>query len=981
MTPFLQQVAKAYAVNENDSIGEYTFVFPNKRSATFFSHYLSESLPKPSLMPSVTTITDFVGSFSPYVEANRYEQLFTLYNAYRNQPGVETDFDRFLFWGEMLVNDFNDVDRYMVSPEALFVNVKRLREISSNYLTEEQKRVIERFWGDESPHSHVEHFWNHVDYGDGHLNQSKFMRLWEVLLPLYNEFNAKLANRGLTSSGMLYRNAATRLAQAGEDCLLSKRYIFVGFNVLSTSEIAIFSRLQARGLADFYWDFNSPALRMEENRARRFISRNIKEFPSRYRLEESQIETFPNIRITGVPSAMGEVKEASAQISEWIESKSISDTGNAIDTAIVLPDESLFIPMIHSMPEAITNLNVTMGFPMKLSPVASLIRSVISLQLRLRNSHGEPTFFYEDVKPLLVSPIISKGDPEGCLRLSEEINNRRLFRIPADEISRLAPGIADVFTPIGDMADFMNMRAYINRLCDFVKTNLEQTDRLGLHFTEAYRNATEQFCAAAMDFGIKMSGQSLLKMVERSISTDTVNFVGEPLTGLQMMGVLETRALDFKNVIMLSMNERIFPRKHYTRSFIPDTLRRGYGMATLDFQESIYAYYFYRLISRAKNVTLIYDARRVGGAKSNEMSRYLPQLLYMFGNEKVTHRLGVYRSVSFKEEAVTVTKNEKIMKLLKEFTPTGGKRNLSASSINTYINCPLEFYLRYVEGYNAEDEITDYVDFSTFGTILHEVMQKFYEGLQSKDSNNNFKPTEITEEMLNRTINDETGIKLDRLITSTINKCFNHYEGEKLLTPLSGETLVLSRIFKVAVIEMLKIDRGYTPFVFKAAELKMQGALRINDKLEINIKQIIDRIDIVDGRLRFVDYKTGDDRIDSPSVAELFEHGKKNRAKALMQLLFYCHAYRILFNDDQAIKPVIYKMRTLMKEGVRDSCIGTHKDKMPVNDYHDFYEEFADCFNATVEEIFNPEVPFVQTEDEHACKFCNFKTICGRQEK
>ncbi len=980
MKPFLKQVAEVYARNEQERLGEYCFVFPNKRSATFFSHYLSESIERPAMMPAVSTIADFVADFSPYVEANRYEQLFTLFNAYRDQPGVETDFDRFLFWGEMLVNDFNDVDRYLVSPEALFVNVKRLREISSNYLTPEQQRVIERFWGEESPHSHVTHFWNHINYDDDHPNQAKFMKLWEVLLPLYHEFNDRLASRGLTGSGMLYRNAVDMLASDYDTQLRYARYIFVGFNVLSTSEIEIFSRLQRREMADFYWDFNSPALRMEENMARRFISRNIKEFPSMYSLEEAPLEELPEIHITGVPSAIGEVKEAAAQISRWIKDSSIKDTSNATDTAIVLPDETLFIPMIHSMPPEITNLNVTMGFPLRLSPVASLIRSIVSLQLRMRTSHGEPTFFYEDVKPLLVSPIISKGDPEGCIKLCDEIQKRRLFRIPAGKIAKFAPGITAVFSPVGDMSDFMNVRAYINRLCDFVVSNLESTDRLGIHFTEAYRNATEQFCKAAVEFGIKMSGQSLLKMVERAVNSDTVNFVGEPLSGLQMMGVLETRALDFKNVIMLSMNERIFPRKHYTRSFIPDTLRRGYGMATLDFQESIYAYYFYRLISRAENVTLIYDARRVGGAKSNEMSRYLPQLLYMSDKGRVTHSLGVYRSAPFKEPPVTVAKSDRIMKLLREFTPSGGTRNLSASAINTYINCPLEFYLRYVEGYNADDEITDYVDFSTFGTILHEVMQKLYEALQPKGPDGRRKPTEITAEILDRTINDETHIRLDRLITSTINKCFNHYDEEKLLTPLAGETLVLSRILRATVLEMLKIDRGYTPFTFRAAELKMVGTLKINDTLEVNIKQIVDRIDVVDGRMRFVDYKTGDDRIDSSSIEDLFDRDNGNRAKALMQLLFYCHVYRRLYEDEQPIKPVVYKMRTLMKEGVRESSIGVYRDKTPLNDYNVFYDDFVTHLNKTVEEMFRQDVDFVQTNNEHGCKFCHFKTICGREE-
>lgn len=984
MKPFLRQVAEAYVANEAENLMDYCFVFPNKRSATFFSSFLSPTETTDMIAPETMTITDFVASFSPLVEANRYEQLFTLYTAYSRQPDVDIDFDRFLFWGEMLINDFNDVDRYLVDPEALFVNIKRLREISANYLSKEQLAVIERFWGEQSPHQHVEHFWNHLDYGDS-AARSKFIKLWEVLLPLYNEFNTRLSQRGLSSSGMLYRKAVEALTDDSAATLPYSRYIFVGFNVLSISEIAIFSRLQKRGMADFYWDFNSPALRIPDNRARRFIARNIAEFPSRYRLEEQPIETIPNIRVVGVPSAIGQVKAAAQQITQWIDNSTIADTANAIDTAVVLPDESLFIPLIHSMPEAITDLNITMGFPLKLSPVASLLKTIVRLQLRTRTPReAKPTFFYEDVKPLLASPLIVKADPEGCRRLEAEIRRRRMFQIPAEEIAELAPGITPVFRPIGNLADIDAVRGYIAELCDFLARNLPETDRMNRHFITAYRAAVDRLCEAASDFGIRLTGFSLFQMVERTVNSDKVNFEGTPLSGLQVMGVLETRALDFDNVIMLSMNERVFPRKHYSRSFIPDALRRGYGMATLDFQESIFAYYFYRLLSRARNVTLIYDARRVGGSRSNEMSRYLAQLLYIFGNENITHTLGIYHTMPFETHPVTVAKDRRIMELLKQFTTDGTvKRNLSASALNTYINCPLEFYLRYVEGLDAEEEITDYMDFSTFGTVLHEVMERYYTRFQPVDpADGSRKPVTITEEMLEPTINNPDSLELDKLITATINRCFNHYPEPLQMTPLAGETLVMGRIFKHTVIEMLKVDRAETPFTFVAAEYPMEGALRIDDNLSVNVRQIIDRIDIDrSGNMRFVDYKTGNDTIDASSVADLFNGANPKRAKALMQLMLYCHIYRTLKEDTRPITPVVYKMRTLLTEGVRLSGIGPGRQRHTVMDYNDFHDEFAECLNAKIAEIFDPEVPFTQAATTHSCKFCNFKTICSVDEQ
>ena len=260
-------------------------------------------------------------------------------------------------------------------------------------------------------------------------------------------------------------------------------------------------------------------------------------------------------------------------------------------------------------------------------------------------------------------------------------------------------------------------------------------------------------------------------------------------------------------------------------------------------------------------------------------------------------------------------------------------------------------------------------------------MRSLYQSMQPVGPDGKKKPVTVTQQMLDRTIDDPTSIRLDRLITRTVNRCFYRYGEERLLTPLAGETLVLSRIIKAAVIEMLKIDRSYAPFEFVAAEYEMQGALKINESLEINIKQIVDRIDIVDGKMRFIDYKTGDDRIDTSSVEDLFDRNASRRAKAVMQLLLYCHVFNRLEKDDRPIKPLIYKMRTLMTEGVKESVVGIRGARSTIQDYHDFYDSFQSEFNRTIEEIFNPDIPFVQAEDDHACKFCQFKPICSREEK
>lgn len=982
MTPFLRQVAGIYASRERDNLIDYCFVLPNKRSATFFAHFLQQELSSEGgIMPDITNISDFVASFSDLTEANRYDRLFTLYDEYRKIPGVEVDFDQFIFWGETLLSDFDDVDRYLVDADALFVNVKRLREISSNYLTDEQLEVIRRYWGEERTRETIDRFWNHIEREGDKKQHKKFVKLWEVLAPLYHAYQKRLQETGLATSGMLYRNAVKCLTPNSDFEPIHKRYIFVGFNVLSTAEIRIFTLLQRMGRADFYWDFNSPAFKLEDSRATRFMKRNIKEFPSRYRLEEDPIETMPKITMLGVPSNIGQVKAAGETLSEWVEKRYINDTENAIDTAVVLPDESLFIPMIHSVPESIGTINVTMGFPMRLSPMANLLHDIVRLQLRSRIRNGEQMYFYEDVKTLLTITSIRNADENGCRKLENIIQQQRLFTIPATLINTTIPALKPIFTPLSQTADTTAIFGYISGLCDFLEGNVASNDDIQLHFINSYRDSANELFDAADRFDITMTQSSFFKLIERAINSDTVRFIGQPLCGLQIMGVLETRALDFKNVIMLSMNERVFPRRHYNTSIIPDALRNGYGMSTIDFQESIFAYYFYRLISRAEHVTLIYDARTVGGSKSNEMSRYLAQLLYLNNDNSITHNIGVYNAQRFTRQPISVKKTPDIIKKLNRFR-AGGDKNLSASSLNTYISCPLNFYLQYVEGFNPSDDITDYMDSSTYGSIVHEILQNIYRSFQIQASDRSqtkepgeLPPVTITASMLNSLTRPES-VSLDSIITQTINRIFNRLDEQHYDEPLLGEALVLGRVMREAIVAIIKEDIRLCPFTFVGAEYKMAATLEITPEISINIKQIIDRIDIVGNTRRIVDYKTGSDTLRAPSVDALFSADAANHPKAIMQLMLYCHIYNTLRNSDEPIQPIIYKLLTIPSKGLEPLKIGNE----PLTDYHQFKDEFMELLTNKISELFDSEIEFTQTDKEHNCTFCKFRTLCGRQE-
>ncbi|MDE5786342.1 MAG: hypothetical protein K2H98_07400, partial [Duncaniella sp.] len=646
-----------YVKREADALLDYCFVFPNKRSATFFSHYMRSVIgDRPVIMPEITTIAGFTSSFSRLVPATRFEQLFVLYDCYRKLSRDIPDFDRFLFWGEMLISDFNDVDRYLVDPEALFVNVKRLKEINANYLTDEQLEIIRVYWGQDMDDYDPSAFWTHVsDTATG--LQDKFLKLWEILLPLYNSYRAELNRRSLASEGMLLRNAVDAVRNPKPGQLPFKRYIFVGFNVLSTAEIRIFERLKARGIADFYWDFNSPAFDMPASKGARFMRRNIESFPSLYDIDTEKITSLPEITITCVPSKVGMVKETGDILRRWVSEGIIDPSRPTHDTAVVLPEEDLFIPMIHSVPAEITDLNVTMGFPLKFTPMATLLNAITAMQMRSAEAHGERVFFHEDVKAILSHPLLQSGDQEACNTLLATLKAEKMYTVPASFLaSNLPEDMAVIFSTVSDLQNPGEVYAYTRGVVDYLlgRTFSEgKAGKIERYFLESFADALEELYASIKEWNISMREATFFHILRRSLASAAVNFTGEPLKGLQMMGVLETRSLDFENIVILSMNERVFPRKHFTRSFIPDALRRAYRMSTVEFQESIYAYYFYRLISRARRVELLYDGR-TEGTRSGEMSRYISQLLYLFPDAGIIHKRKVFPAPRIGDENIVI---------------------------------------------------------------------------------------------------------------------------------------------------------------------------------------------------------------------------------------------------------------------------------------------------------------------------------------
>lgn len=990
---FLQAVAEVYYTNERDNLDRYCFVFPNKRSATHFMQKLQDVAEPPMVLPGCTTISELVADQSPYVEASRLERMFILYNEYNKLMEEPVDFDRFVYWGDMLLNDFDDVDRYLVDADALFVNLKRFREIRSNYLTPEQIEVISRYWnGTEDLAKDIEDFWQHTSPSkradsegndEGVSAASHFVKLWMVLDKLYHSYHDELHRRGLTAPGRLYRDAVTSFHD--RESWNWDRYIFVGFNILSASEIRIFQTLHTLGRADFYWDL--PAKEFQglisygdgqskcSNKALHFIHRNIRNFPSLYDIDSLIYDgrTLPVIDIVNVPSRIGQTKVAGNIVAKLARTGTL-DPVNAINTAIVMPDESMFVSTVNSMPSNLGAINVTMGYPLRRTPVATFLKAITSLHLRARKSGGEWYYFYEDLYDVVTHSLIGLLDAEAAHALVKDVEKQHRYMIPVSLIESNYPTIAPLFSIIHDPYNLREVGEYITRVVSTLREGLNRLPSsheraIQLQFLQSYLIALRQLTDTASSHEISMGEGTAFRLIERALAGETVNMKGEPLRGLQLMGVLETRALDFDNVIMMSMNERIFPAKSYSKSFIPDALRHAYRMSTTEYQESIFAYYFYRLISRASRVTLLYDGRNVGMNRS-EMSRYLVQLLYNGNpNMKVRHFGATFQARVYEPLPVTVHKDSRIISKLSEFLNPEGSRALSASSINTYIDCPLQFYLRFVERYDAYEPSTDYMDASTYGQVVHQVFENLYLTLSETGQY----PVTVSEADIQRLISPDDPT-IFSLVHRAIDKLYLNLADDSS-SILVGETKAICTLVSEIVRETLRCELAFTPFTVNAAELKIKGNYELAPGLHVNVRQIIDRIDRVNGVMRVVDYKTGSDVTRIKDWDAPFDAENNNRPKAMVQLMLYCKILAEHLHTDEPITPIIYNLRKIYVNGISNiSC-----NRREITDYHTELDEFDPRFASVISDIFNPDIPFTQSPEVggHACTFCQFKSICG----
>ena len=957
MQPFLQLVAHDLYTKIGNDLSRTVLVFPNKRANLFFNEYLAEESDQPIWSPAAMSISDLLQKLSVQKAGDPIRLVCELYKVFKEETESRETLDDFYFWGELLISDFDDVDKNMVDADKLFSNLQDLKNLMDDYefLDEEQEEAIRQFFQNFSIERRTE-------------LKEKFISLWDKLGIIYHRYREKLAELGIAYEGMLYRNV---IEQLDADRLKYDKYVFVGFNVLNKVEKEFFQKLQKAGKAMFYWDYDLfYTQRISKHEAGEFIKRNLIDFPNE--LPESYFDIFRKPKKIRYISASTENAQARF-LPEWVKATQTHTTQivSEKENAIVLCNEALLLPVLHSIPQDVQNVNITMGFPLAQTPVYSFINAAMELQTNgYRPDPGR--FTYEAVSKILKHPY-TRQLSDHATRLERELTKTNRFYPLPSELKK-DDFLTILFTPQSNIRELCD---YLLRLIKSISILYRKEGEYDDIFNQLYRESIFQShlkinrLYSLIESGeLSVRTDTLKRLITKVLTASNIPFHGEPAIGLQIMGVLETRNLDFRNLIMLSLNEGQLPKAGGESSFIPYNLRKAFGMTTIEHKNAVYAYYFYRLIQRAENITLLYNTSS-DGLNRGEESRFMLQLLVEGPHEITREYLEAGQSPQNTLE-IQIEKTPEILRRLYRAYDTAQPESviLSPSALNTYLDCRLRFYYRYVAGLKTPDEVSAEIDSALFGTIFHLSAQLAYTDLTANGKM-------IQREDLERLLRDE--IKLQGYVDQAFKQeLFKVAPEEK--PEYNGVQLINSKVIVSYLKQLLRNDLQYTPFEMVAMEKKVSEKITIQTALgplTLRLGGTIDRMDAKEGTLRIVDYKTGGSPKIPANIEQLF-----TPSETRPNYIFQTFLYAAIMSRKQPlmVAPALLYIHRAASESYSPVIeMGEpRKPKIPVNNFAFFEDEFRERLQALLEEIFDEKEPFTQTEDIKKCAYCDFKAICKR---
>lgn len=959
MESFLKLVAADLYKHTKGNLAHTAVVFPNKRAGLFFNEYLAQESDSPIWSPAYVSISELFRSLSPWEVGDPVKLVCELYKIFRRETQSTETLDDFYFWGEMLISDFDDANKNKVDTDKLFSNLQDLRNIMDDYtfIDDEQEEAIRQFFQNFSIERRT-------------ALKERFISLWDVLGNIYKGFRESLASQNIAYEGMMYRHVIEHL---DVDKLPYEKYVFVGFNVLNKVEHTLFTQLKDAGKAVFYWDYDE--FYMKENRqavtheAGEFIRRNLRDFPS-----PLSGELFKNLsKPKEVHYIASSTENAQARyLPQWIRNNL---TTPEKETAVVLCNEALLQPVLHSLPAEVKHVNITMGFPLSQTPVYSFLIALLELHTHGFNfKSGRYTF--QSVVTLLKHPYTRQLTGQAELLEKELTRNNRFYPLPGelgkDEF------LTRLFTPLsGNLNLCIRLSETLQQVAGIYQANTSGTEDTDA-FNQLYRESLfkayttiNRFRTLIEEDELTVQSETFRRLLVKVLSATNIPFHGEPAIGMQVMGVLETRNLDFRHLVLLSVNEGQLPKSGGDSSFIPYNLRKAFGMTTIEHKIAVYAYYFYRLLQRAERITLMYNTSS-DGLNRGEWSRFMLQFLIEWPHPITRQFLEAGQSPQG-TSPITVEKTPDVMRRMQSLfdVRANPKAKFSPSALNYYLDCPLKFYYRYVAGLSAPDEVSAEIDSATFGSIFHYAAEHIYKDLTTHGK-------VINKEALETLLRNE--VKLQDYVDTAFKKLFfNVPQNEK--PEYNGVQLINSAVIARYLKQLLQNDLRYAPFTFIASEMEVDEPIDIQTPkgvIKSRIGGIIDRMDSKDGTLRIVDYKTGGDADTPPHVESLFIPDKK-RSNYVFQTFLYA-AIMCRKQPTMKIAPALLYIHRAATETYSPVIqMGEpRKPKEAVEDFSKYEKEYRERLQGLLEEIFNPEKSFTQTEIIEKCTYCDFKALCKR---
>ncbi len=960
MEPFLKTVAQdlygKYGA-QGGGLAHITVVFPNRRARLFFDDWLSACSTQPVWSPQYTTIEELFQSQSDLRTADRIEMVTLLHKIYQEVLHTDESLDSFWSWGELMLADFDDVDRNLAPADQLFSLLREQRELSdTSFLTDEQRKALEQFFGemkDAKPTQLREHY----------------QAVWSVLGTIYERFGKLLNDKGIGYNGMIQRRVISNL---DTNRLSAGKYAFVGFNSLDGAERELFRAIQKAGKALFYWDYD-PAYTESSllHEAGRFLRDNLREFPNE----------LPRERFDGMHKARLTIVEASTDnaqarfIPQWLNSLNVEKAGK--ETAIVLADENLLQPVLHSIPqERVGNVNITMGYKLSETSLYNLVNALIDMQRLAARNKGRLSI--QSLSRVLGNPMTAALCADAPKILENLRASRRMFPDTTELIN--SKELAVMFSTATDNISLLQyLQNVLKALVPVIRERADDTLFQPLNQESLYRIYTQinRLYSLMESGGLDISTDTLCRLIRSVLATTTVPFHGEPAVGMQIMGLIETRNLDFRNVLLLSAQEGALPKSGQSASFIPYNIRVAFGLTTMQDKSAVSSYNFHHLLQRAENVTMVYngnaDAKGIG---KGQISRYLLQLIVSGADiNRITLKTDRQDTDI---EPFSIDKTPAVLEeLCRRYDYSDPKTFLSPSALNRYMNCPLQFYLAQIAGLRKPNDTDTEIDYAMFGTLFHKSAELAYNYLASDGKT-------ITAASIDSLLKD--GKRLEGFVQQAFN---DDYFARKTVdkADYSGTQSINFDVILKYLRQVLRMDMElYAPFSYVGSEDEgYQHVIEVPDPLhkgsmkQIRLKGIIDRLDCKDGILRIVDYKTGSDKGTPDTIDQLFPPTESKKRKSQAFQIFY-YAY-IMSMQPQFSKyrlaPTLLYTRSSSKPTKQDIYYRIGTDILT-----DFgtqcEEEFQSRLIELISELFNPDIPFAATDQKETCRNCDFSQLCGR---